>query len=305
MSEESPTEIEAAILLVDISGSTEIFEGEGDAAAVEQIVGYLEELRQIARREGGTIIHSKGDDVLCAFPDPTAALSAARKMLACRPTGLLEIHAGLHFGHAVQAYGELYGDSVNLTARLMQMANPGEVLLSGSFMEQVSEADSRSIRVLDNVTFKGKSAPTEIYSLLANDTSPRTEVAQGHGTGHTRTRHQKTFQDLAVALHYGGSDYSCAVSASLSIGRSSDCDIVIQRPWVSRRHATVTLRRGKVELCDQSSSGTFVALSDGYEFFMRRESVLLTGTGQISPSRRATEPEAQVIHFEIERGRRK
>lgn len=305
MSEESPTEIEAAILLVDISGSTKIFEGEGDAAAVEQIVGFLDELRVIARREGGAIIHSKGDDVLCAFPDPTAALSAARKMLVCRPTGPLEIHAGLHFGHVVQAYGELYGDSINLTARLMQMANPGEVLLSGSFMEHVPEADARSIRVLDNVTFKGKSAPTEIYSLLANDTSPRTEVAQGHGTGHTRTRHQQSAQDVAIAIHYGGSDYSCTMAASLSIGRLSDCDIVIQRPWVSRRHATVTLRRGKVELCDQSTSGTFVALSDGYEFFIRRETVLLTGTGRISPSRRSSDPEAQLIHFEIERkGRR-
>lgn len=301
MSEDSPTEIEAAILLVDISGSTKIFEGEGDAAAVEQIVGCLEELRQIARRHGGMIIHSKGDDVLSAFPDPPAALAAAREMLSRRLTGPLAIHAGLHFGPVIQAYGELYGDSVNLTARLMQMANPGEVLVSGSFMGLVPDSELRSIRVLDNVTFKGKSAPTEIYSLLANDESPRTEVAHGHGTGHTRTEHQKAVQQLSVALQYGAADFTCSGTAGLSIGRSSDCDIVIPRPWVSRRHATVSVRRGKVELSDQSSSGTYVALSDGYEFFMRRETVLLIGTGRISPSRRANDAEAQVITFEIER----
>src|SRR4029434_6574887 len=97
----------------------------------------LEELRSIIARQQGALILSRGDDVLCTFAEPASALQAAREMLSQAPTGQLAIHGGLHFGPIVRARGDIFGDAVNLTARLAALARPGEILLSRSLVAHV------------------------------------------------------------------------------------------------------------------------------------------------------------------------
>jgi adenylate cyclase len=71
------------------------------------------------------------------------------------------------------------------------------------------------------------------------------------------------------------------------------------RPWISRKHAVVTVRDGKVMLGDRSSSGTYVSISGGHELLLRRETIMLTGNGVISPAIHPARPEADLIDFEI------
>jgi class 3 adenylate cyclase len=300
----SRNESEVAILLVDITGSTPLYEAIGDAAAERQIGACIEVLRSIIARRQGAFILSRGDDVLCTFDDPNLALRAAREMLSQAPTAQLAIHGGLHVGPVVHARGDIFGDAVNLTARLAALARPGEILISRRFVEGVPAAESPSLRLLDHMTFKGKSAPTEIYSLVPDDGAARTEAVFGHGSGHTRTRYLRAVPEVSVTLRYADRAHACKEQESLSIGRADDCDVVIGRSWVSRQHAFVTIRRGKVQLEDRSSSGTYVSMRDGYEFFMRRETVLLTGAGTISPAVRPSDASAEVVHYEVVRSRR-
>ncbi len=300
----SRNESDVAILLVDITGSTPLYEAIGDAAAARQIGACLENLQSIIARQRGDFILSRGDDVLCTFADPGAALQAAREILSKAPTGQLAIHGGLHFGPVVRARGDIFGDAVNLTARLAALARPGEILLSRSIVDHLPAAERSSLRLLDHMTFKGKSAPTEIYALVPEDGAGRTEAVFGHGSGHTRTRYQRAVPEVSVTLRYADRSRSCGEQASLSIGRADECDVVIGRSWISRQHVLVTVRRGKVQLEDRSSSGTYVSMRDGYEFFMRRETVVLTGSGTISPAVRPTDANAEVIHYEIVRHRR-
>jgi adenylate cyclase len=298
----SPNAPEVALLLADITGSTPLYEEVGDAAALDQIAACLDRLRSIVAEEGGTFIRSKGDDVLCCFADPSAALRAARQMVSKPPTGPLAVHAGAHFGPIIHAHGDAFGDAVNLTARLAAMAKPGEALLSKKLVDQLPKRESRFLRLLDSITFKGKNAQVDVYSLLEDDEAPRTEITASRGPGHTRTRQRQAAADVSVTLHYAGRSEHCGERASLSIGRSPDCDVVVGRAWVSRTHAAVSVRRGKVQLEDRSSSGTYVSVGDGYEFLLRRETVLLTGSGVISPALRPTDARAEVIRYEVVRG---
>src|SRR5438067_1138234 len=105
----SPSEV--ALLLADVVGSTPLFERIGDAAAVLQIGRCLDQLRTIAEREGGTFIRARGDDTLCSFAEPGAALRAARAMLSSHSSGQLSLHAGLHFGLVIETRDDLFGDS--------------------------------------------------------------------------------------------------------------------------------------------------------------------------------------------------
>jgi adenylate cyclase len=295
---------EVAILLADITGSTPLYEAIGDAAAARQVGACLDGLQSIIARRGGTFIHSRGDNVLCTFAEPSSALRAARELLVQSPASQLAIHVGMHVGHVVHAHGDIFGDAVNLTARLATLARPGEILISKGFVDRVPPAERSSLRVLDNMIFKGKGTPTEIYSLVSEDSAVRTEVVFGHGSGHTRTKFQQTVAEVSVTLRYADCSRSCQEQVSLSIGRSTDCDLVIERSWVSRQHAVVTVQRGKVQLEDRSSLGTYVSPRGGHEFFMRRETVVLTGSGNISPARRPMDANAEVIHYEVVRHRR-
>jgi class 3 adenylate cyclase len=301
MSSDKP---EVALLLADITGSTPLYEKVGDAAALGRINDCLRRLRSIVAHEGGMILRSKGDDLLCYFADPCAALRAARQMQSREGTDCLAIHAGVHFGPVIRTSDDIFGDAVNLTARLAAAAKPGEVLVSQAFVDQLSDSDTCNLRILDTITFKGKSAATRVYSLLDADVDARTEMAFGSGAGHTRLRQRTGAADVSVTLRYGGRTLHCTERTSLSIGRATDCDVVIAQLWVSREHATIAVRRGQVQLDDRSSSGTYVAMHDGSELFMRRESAFLTGSGTISPAMRPTDARAELIHYEVVRTRR-
>lgn len=295
----SENDLEAAILMADISGSSALYDEIGDTDALRLVGICLDNLRAIVEREGGTFIRSKGDDVLAIFTDASPALEASRAMLSQKMTGpSLAIHVGATFGHVIRARDDIFGDSVNTAARLSSLAKPGELLVSDSFLKRLSKADRRRLHPLDSITFKGKDASTRIYTLLEEGTLMRTVISKNHAPVDTRKAKQAP-NAMTVTLRYADKTFVCPERRTLSIGRSADNDIVIEQPWISREHAKLQVRRGKVQLSDQSSSGSFVSLQSGYEFLLKRETVLLAGSGTISPGLPPSAPEAEVIHFEV------
>jgi class 3 adenylate cyclase len=290
---------DATILIADITGSVQLYERDGDTAALHLVEPCLFGLRETVDYHGGKFIRSKGDDVLGMFEDAGSGLRAAREMLSRRMSEQLDIHIGLNFGHIIRSQGDVYGDAVNLTARVAALARPGEVLATSNFVDQLSEHDRQQLRVLDKIVFKGKSSPTEIYALLDDDVVKRTAVSFVPTSGNARTLHRVGVPEVTVSLRYGDSSKACVDLQSVSIGRSAECDIVIDEPWVSRNHLSLTVRQGKVQLTDESSSGTYVVIREGYDFFMRRETVLLTDSGIISPGLRPDDAGAKVVDYEI------
>jgi adenylate cyclase len=68
----------------------------------------------------------------------------------------------------------------------------------------------------------------------------------------------------------------------ISIGRSSTCGLVVPEAWVSRVHASISVRGGIVEFKDSSSAGTTLAIGSAPEFYICRQTVALTGRGTIA-----------------------
>ncbi len=290
---------EVAILMADISGSSALYEEIGNAEALRLVGICLDGLRAIVEREGGTFIRSKGDDVLAIFADAGGALAAARSMLSQQLTGpSLAIHVGASFAPVIRARDDIFGDGVNTAARLSAMAKPGELLVDGSLFKQLTKAEQRRLQVLDTITFKGKGAPTRVYALRDEPTTLRTLIAGGARSTDARAVARRQTR-VVLRLRYRDLALDCPERKTLSIGRAAGNDIVIERPWISREHATLRVRRGKAELADRSSSGTYVALQPDYEILLKRETVLLTGSGVISPGMPPAAAEAEIIEFEI------
>lgn len=287
--------IDAAVLLADVVGSTPLYESAGNDIALGQIAEWRERLCALVRSNGGEFISSKGDDVLSTFIDAAGAFRTASQLRAQRRLPI-SFHAGLHYGPIIRVGNDIYGDAVNMTARLASIANPGEVIMSQSFVDLLAADERQSLSSLDKMTFKGKHQPCNIYTFLDEDQAVNTEISIGRGPSEIR---EATTCAVYLTLRYNGQTMSCGDNQSLSIGRSPDCDLVIDRQWVSRRHATIGVTNGRVRLTERSSSGTFLSIGPSQEMLVRREDVLLLGSGTISPGMQCTSSDAQVICFEI------
>lgn len=285
--------------MADISGSSALYNDIGDTEAVRRVGECLDNMTTIIERTGGTCISSKGDDILATFPEASAALEASRAMLSQQMGSTsLAIHIGATFGNIIQARDDIFGDSVNTAARLSALAKSGELLVSESFVERLPPADRHQLHPLDSVTFKGRDAATKVYTLLDEDASMRTVISKNHAPTDIR-REKRVAPAVTLTLRYADKTFTCSERMALSLGRSPENNVVIERPWISREHAKLHVRRGKVQLTDQSSSGTFVLAQPGYEFLLKRETVLLAGIGTISLGIPPASPEAQVIHYEV------
>ena len=286
----------AAVLLADVVGSTPLYERIGDDAALQQVSDCLDAMREIVARNGGDFIYSKGDDVLSLFERPEAALRAVRQIGDQLTKGPLSARIGLHFGAVIRARGAIFGDVVNVTARLSTTANPGEVLISQSFFESLSAGGRSTLRLLDKMAFKGKQELFDVYTLGSGDRTLSTQITSRGTIIGARSAQP---QQIKLLIRYGDQLQSCRNNGFVTFGRSPECNIVVQRPWVSRHHATFTISNGKARLVERSSSGTFVSMGPGDEVFVRREDILLFGSGVISPGMRSSLRDAQVLHYEI------
>ena len=294
-----PKGVWAVILLADISGSTPFYEAVGNTEAQRLISQELARLQAAIRDEGGVVVRQKGDDVLGYFDDASRALRALRAMLSGPSEPVLSIHAGLHYGQIVLAEGDIFGQAVNLTARLAALANDGEALLSRSFFDLLSAGETASLRALGQVRLKGVGDPIDVFSLLADESSMQTSMSlPASGTGRRKSS-ASMLPNVAVVLTHDHKSQTCREAESVLIGRSTECSIVLSHPWISRKHAVVSVLDGKFILEDRSASGTYVSMDGGHEFYLRRESIVLTGNGTISPAVRLAQPEADPISFEM------
>ena len=130
-----------------------------------------------------------------------------------------------------------------------------------------------------------------MYELLWNPdeaTSMLPTIAM-EGQDRKASRVQLSFRDQNIEV----SDQR----KSVTLGRADDNDLVIKGNLISRIHAKVEMRRGKIIIVDQSTNGTFVMNVQGDETFVRRDSALLIGEGTIGLGR-AEQPGASLaIHF--------
>ena len=129
-----------ALLFTDLCESTRLYDEIGDAAAFGQVIGHFDLLKQAVEAEGGAVVKTIGDAVMAVFTRPAPALRAAlraRQALAGAPGPTrLVLKAGLHYGPCIAVTLnerlDYFGSTVNLAARLHNLAPQGGVVLSES-----------------------------------------------------------------------------------------------------------------------------------------------------------------------------
>ena len=274
----SPHQAAGAVLFADISGSTRLFETLGDERAAAWVGRDLAILARVCTDCGGRVIRTTGDGALCLFETADAALRASHLMqekidqqheLGEAGPG---IHIGCHFGPVLESDGDLYGDAVNLAARVAGLAQAGQIITTADTVAMLSPGLAARTRRLDLVPVKGKRAAVAIYEFLWRDSEDIT--ALGTRTEHGRAAH--------LVLRYEGREWRFEGPGELSLGRDIACDVVVGGRKASRRHAHIERRRDKFVLADHSANGTWVQFTGEDEVVVvRREELLLRASGLI------------------------
>jgi adenylate cyclase len=144
-----------AICFLDITGYTRLTQERGDRAAAEVADALGRLVREISQRHGGRPVKWLGDGVMCHFPDPDHAVSAALEMVSgIDAAGLPPAHVGVHAGPVVLRDGDFYGQTVNVAARITDYARPREVLVSQAVVDAARDV-SVDFREVGNIELKG------------------------------------------------------------------------------------------------------------------------------------------------------
>jgi class 3 adenylate cyclase len=126
------------ILFTDMEGSTALTQRLGDAAAQKVVRAHNHIVRDALTAHGSTEIKHTGDGLMVSFPSATRAVECAvaiQQRLASftekHPDVSLRVRVGLNAGEPVAEAGDYFGTAVQLAARICQMAEPGQILVSG------------------------------------------------------------------------------------------------------------------------------------------------------------------------------
>jgi class 3 adenylate cyclase len=297
----SAPEPRRAILFADVCESTAIYESAGDAAALGKINRVLAVLRRQVQASGGVVVKTVGDGVICQFEQPDAAFRAACEMqqatldLGAGEAAPLRIKVGCNFGPVVLAESDVFGDTVNVCARLMSLANPAQVLTTRQTIDALSPGLRSRCRELYETQIRGRGAPVMVCEVVWRSDADLTKVDLSQ-------------PELALAgewtlkLSYRGESFVVEPTGSLRIGRDASNDIVVPSGHASRQHARVFGRDGQFVLADQSSNGTFLRV-DGSEreLRLRREQAVLGERGWIGLGRTAASHGDHVLRYRLER----
>lgn len=271
-------EQEATVLFADLCGSTQLYDRLGDHRAHAIVTRCLATMAGATQAQGGTVIKTIGDEVMATFPTPNAAAQAAADMQQAisghvvdgRP---LAIRVGFHAGTVLVDEADVFGDAVNLAARIANQAKASQILTTGSTVERLEGAARKLCRQIDLAEVRGKQGQFAIHELVwqpEGATILRTPWATPQ-----RASSRIAFTCGPSRLELGEND------PVLTIGRSDNNDLVLPEAIVSRLHARIEYRNGRVVLVDQSANGTYVIPDGANPILVHRDNHVLTGAGML------------------------
>lgn len=185
----------AAILNADVVGYSRLMT-EDAVATVRTLTAHREAIGSLVRQHRGRVVDSPGDNLLAEFPSATDAVQCAvaiQEAVADRNGRLpesrrMKLRIGIHLGDVIAEDERLYGDGVNIAARLEGLADPGGICISGAVHEQVRNRLLLEFDDLGNRHVKNLPDPIRVYRVGA-----RGSLAA------TRTNRQK-YLALAAAV---------------------------------------------------------------------------------------------------------
>jgi adenylate cyclase len=268
-------------MFADIVVSTRMYEIMGDEVAEALISSTLTQLSVFVTQSGGDIIKTIGDEIMCRFPQATNAIAAAKDMhtylsgkSAPSRDYKISIRVGAHHGAIIENNGDIFGDTVNIAARVSSIARGGKTMITRYTHDQLPKACQERCQHFTRTTIKGKEQAIDVFDVVWEQTEELTQIISNHVANASKN---------TLTIEYGDSIIHMSLNTITStlIGRGQDCDLVIPSTHASREHCRIEYNRGKFILNDNSANGSYVKHNQT-ELFFHQERTPLSGEGTIS-----------------------
>jgi len=278
------TQHKFAIMFADVAGSTRLYERLGDRVANQMIGGAIQLASDVVSQYHGVIVKTIGDEVMCRFLSADNALNCAcaiHELMEKQPVqhgvGLV-FRIGVNWGPAIlQKDGDIFGDAVNLAARMAGIAKARQIITSEYTRNKLTDIDLLSkSREIDLVQVKGKADAISIIEVMwePNDATRMSTMVSEHASFLTAQ---------PLTLHYQNQKHILKpVSDTFTFGRDALCDVMIASNLASRVHAKIECRRDKFIFIDESTNGSHLKMNNQSPIFLKREEITLQGKGYIS-----------------------
>jgi class 3 adenylate cyclase len=262
---------------VDMSGSTALYAQRGDAAAFGLTKECLDLVCAQVRAAGGRVLRLVGDGVLSVFESPAQALRAAIQInqVIDDPTCRLaregiRVRSGISSGMGVLESDDVYGDVANVAARLISRAGAGEIFISGSVYDGLSDDLREQVQLIDEMLLRNRPEPVLVYRYIPDHQLATIKTPPRRASTATM---EVTFGELLVVVG--------RQRPRITLGRDQQNDIRIEADVVSRTHAEIALSGDRFVLTDRSTNGTYVYADNGPMLRVVREELVLASAGRI------------------------
>lgn len=298
---------ERTVLFADLRGSTALFEHLGNSRATALVSQTIAALARRVAAGGGTVVKTLGDGLMATFERPATAMACSMHLQeamdadrqvppegslpgAARP---LHLQMALAVGEVVEMAGDVFGDAVNVAARLLDHAGDGEILITQRLFESLPADAQPRFRHLDSIVLRGRAEPVSVHVLGGR---------RSHDTGATAFSEAPMADDPdGIRLAWSDQERIFTPGQAVVLGRSPQAAFCVRDARVSRSHARVDWHGGGFQITDLSFNGTYVRFGDGEIVSLRRGSCTLHGHGRIGLGGSPAEPGSAVVHFEIVR----
>jgi adenylate cyclase len=181
MSAESFKRKLTAILSADVKGYSRLM-GEDEAETVKTLTSYRKIMGELIQQHRGRVIDSPGDNILAEFASVVDAVQcsvAAQNEFKARNAELpenrrMEFRIGVNLGDVIEEENRIYGDGVNIAARLEALADPGGICISKTAFDHIESKLPLGYEYLGEQTVKNITKPVGAYKVLME---PRVVVA--------------------------------------------------------------------------------------------------------------------------------
>src|SRR5262245_41663944 len=169
----------AAIFSADVKGYSRLM-GDDELATVRTLTAYREVITNLIQTHRGRVVDSPGDNILAEFASVVDAVQCATEIqqeLTVRNVELpshrqMAFRIGINVGDVLTADGRLYGDGVNIAARLEGLADAGGICLSEAAYTQVKNKLALGYEYIGEQSVKNIAEPVRAYKVqLAPDTA--------------------------------------------------------------------------------------------------------------------------------------
>lgn len=163
----------AAVLCADVAGYSALV-GADESGTVAALKGHQTAVLQLLQRHGGRVVDLAGDGIVAEFSSTVSAVEAAVAMQALMaernaevPVGKrLIFRVGVNQGDVVHDDSHIYGDGINVAARLQQIAEPGGVYVSSKVFEEVRDRMKTGFRDLGERELKNIARPVRVFEVV-------------------------------------------------------------------------------------------------------------------------------------------